>query len=155
MASFFRQKINVERLPELIRYKWGDPALDEGLTGVPKKLVRNLAAIFPGATGMEQLQVALTLVDYRREKEKRYPTPEFLAFLSGLPEDVFMARLDELKARNLIDYAPVRQAIRFDVSGLLNTLEHLTKWKPEPTKEPATGDEKNDDQQDEGDLIPF
>jgi hypothetical protein len=128
--KFFRQQVVVEKLPDVLRYKWSDVLLSEGVTGVPKKLLRSMSQIFQGQNAVEQLQVALTLVDYRRENEKRLPTVAFISYLAGLPEDVFMARLEELHLQGLIGFERVREALAFDVSGLLRTIDEKTRWHP-------------------------
>jgi hypothetical protein len=145
--KFFRRKILVAKLPPQLRFKWGEPALDEGVTGIPIKLVRNLAKIFPDSDGVEQLQVALTLVDYRREDETRLPTAAFLAFLAGLSEEAFVGQLEKLKGHGLINYQLVRKAVSFDVTGLLRAIEAHAKWQPPVRAESheVDGDEEEKD----------
>jgi hypothetical protein len=126
---FFRQKVDVDKLPGVLRFKWGDTVLDEGVVGVPKKMVRSLAELFPGADGIEQLQVALTLVDFRREGLKQLPTAAFLAFLAGLEEEKFLLRMRELESRGLVEFEMVRKAVKFGIDGLVKAIEDQSASK--------------------------
>jgi hypothetical protein len=117
-------------MPSVIRYKWGDESLKEGITSIPKRGLRVLSRIFIGEDGVEQLQVALTLVDYRRPNSNRLPTAAFLAFLSGLSEERFMIRLQQLHDRRLITFEIVRKAIKFNVNGLIDEMVAQSMWQP-------------------------
>jgi hypothetical protein len=147
MKKFIRRRILVGNLPGVIRHKWSDAALQEGVTSIPKQMLRVLARLFPGADGPEQLQVALTLVDYRRPNYNRYPTLDFIAFLSGLDEERFMKRLKELQARGLVHFQLVRNALDFDVHGLLSEVVRLSSTDREV--------QINSGVPDNGDSIPF
>jgi hypothetical protein len=135
---FFRRRVMVGHLPDVIRHKWGDSTLQEGVTSMPKQLVRTLSSLFGSDGGIEQLQVALTLVDYRRPGSDRYPTIEFLAYLAGLPEARFRRRLDELVGLGYVSYRKVRNVIEFDVAGLLSAIARASSGEP-PVEPSASG----------------
>ena len=117
-TEFYRQQVHVGRLPQPIRFKWGDALLCEGITAIPKQFLRTLSRVFNGERGVQQLQVALTLVDYLRPGMNPYPSIKFLAYMSGLEEAEFIGDLEALRERGLIAFERQGERVGFDVEGL-------------------------------------
>lgn len=97
-----RQKIEPNRLPEVLVAKWGSAVLCEGFTPLPKRLLRCLPLVFRGQHALEHLAVILAVVDYRRPNLQRPPSVDFLAFIAGMPPKRLKKRLGELKTKGWI-----------------------------------------------------
>jgi len=108
--SFTRQQIEIAKLPQVVRHKWGDALLVEGFVPVPKRLIRVLARVF-GRPEFELLQAVLAVADFDRPNLMQNPSAEFLAYLAGLSEVKFMGRLGELEAMGLIDRSGSTESI--------------------------------------------
>src|ERR1700682_1496711 len=80
-------------LKPVLTVKWSEPVLDEGCVASAKRLVRAAPRIFRGEHAMEQLAVALALVDYIRPDNSRPPSVGFLAFTAGLDAERFQEGL--------------------------------------------------------------
>ena len=77
--------------------KWGSSGiLSEGYIPLPKKLVRALGQIFNGDENMRMLAALLAIVDFNRANLVRNPTNDYLAFMAGLPDDVFLKAIHDL-----------------------------------------------------------
>ena len=124
--NYFRRLVDPEKLPSAVRSKWTDGALNEGIIAVPKKMLRNLSKLFGGNTGVEQLQVALTLIDQTYLNAPKTRPVDFLAFLAGLTPEQFMLRLRELQAAGYITYENDMGGLSFHVGGLIKAILNET-----------------------------
>jgi len=96
---FERQKLDPKRIPEVVKHKWGAKVLDEGFIALPKRLLRCLPEVIQGPHALEHLAVILAVVDYKRPKQVRPPSVDYLAFIAGMPAEMFKERLKELEAK--------------------------------------------------------
>ena len=122
--SFARQQIEIAKLPQVVRHKWGDALLAEGFVPVPKRLIRVLAKVF-GKPEFELLQAVLAVADFDRPNLMQNPSSEFLAYLAGLSEVKFMGRLGELEAMGLIDKAGSADSINVLLGKFKSTANSL------------------------------
>ena len=104
-------------MPAVLTYKWSGQVLDEGYIAFPKRLLRAAPKLFHGENALEQLTVALALVDYLR-KDNRAPSVGFLAFTAGMDPERFWSRLIELRDAQLITFGGSRDAMKYGVEGL-------------------------------------
>jgi len=114
--AFYRRKIASAK--PVLTVKWSDPVLDEGYVAYPKRLVRAAPKIFRGEHAMEQLAVALALVDYIRPDNSRPPSVGFLAFTAGLDAERFQERLRELADLGLVTWMGNREGLKYSLEGL-------------------------------------
>lgn len=117
-----RRKIEQDRIPDAIAHKWSRPVLEEGFVPFPKKLIRCMGDMFTGPRGMDHLRVLLTVIDYRRPDLVRPPSLEYLAFNSGISEEEFEERLQELEQRKWISRSGPPEAINVEVTGFLREI---------------------------------
>lgn len=129
MEEFQRQRITPSRIPQPILYKWSEQVLDEGFVPFPKRLVRCLGKIFRGDEGIQDLQVVLAIVDYRRPNLTRQPSLDYLAFLADMAPAEFRQRLDALQARGLLTVGGDEDELEIEISGLLGEIEKSTAQK--------------------------
>lgn len=129
MEEFHRQHIDTSKIPQPLRYKWSELILDEGFVPFPKRLVRCLGEIFRGDEGIQDLQVVLAIVDYRRPNLTRQPSLDYLAFLADITPAAFRQRLDSLQARGLLTVDGEEDELKIEISGLLGKIEKLTAQK--------------------------
>ncbi len=129
MDKFQRQRIPPSRVPQPVLYKWSELVLDEGFVPFPKRLVRCLGEIFRGDEGIQDLQVVLAIVDYRRPNLTRQPSLDYLAFLADMTPAAFRQRLDSLRARGLLTVDGEEDELNIEISGLLGEIEKLTAQK--------------------------
>lgn len=123
--SFYRKKLAVE-MPPALTFKWTKELLDEGYVAFPKRLIRAAPQIFTGEHAVEQLAVALTLVDYLRPDNSRPPSTGFLAFAAGMTAERFESRLRELVARGLVTWLGSREQVRFELHGLIRAIRQYS-----------------------------
>jgi hypothetical protein len=105
-------------LKPVLTVKWSEPVLDEGYVAYPKRLVRAAPRIFRGEHAMEQLAVALALVDYIRPDNSRPPSVGFLAFTAGLDAERFQERLRELADLGFVTWMGNREGLKYSLEGL-------------------------------------
>ena len=98
--------------------KWSGPVLDQGYVAFPKRLLRAAPKIFQGEHAIEQLAVALSLVDYIRPEINRPPSVGFLAFTAGMDSDRFLERLRELADAGQVTWMGNREALKYTLEGL-------------------------------------
>jgi hypothetical protein len=115
--AFYRRKMTSAMKP-VLTVKWSDPVLDEGYVAFPKRLVRAAPKIFRGEHAMEQMAVALALVDYIRPDNSRPPSVGFLAFTAGLDAERFQDRLRELADLGLVTWMGNREGLKYSLEGL-------------------------------------
>lgn len=115
--QFYRPRVTTS-LKAVVTAKWSDAVLDEGYVPFPKRLLRAAPKIFRGEHAIEQLAVALALVDYIRPGQGRPPSVGFLAFLAGLDPDRFMERLRQLSDAGLVNWAGSREGLKYSLEGL-------------------------------------
>jgi hypothetical protein len=115
--AFYRRKMTTAMKP-VLTVKWSEPVLDEGYIAFPKRLLRAAPKIFQGEHAMEQLAVALALVDYIRAENNRPPSVGFLAFTAGLDADRFQERLRELSDVGLVTWMGNREGLKYSLEGL-------------------------------------
>lgn len=123
--SFVRQQIDTGRLPGALVEKWGRSTLEEGFVPFPKKLLRCLPMLFRGQHGVDNLAAVLAIVDFRRPNLTRHPSAEFLAFIAGMKESDFMARLADLKSQALIVVGGDEDALEIDLGPLIKRINEL------------------------------
>jgi hypothetical protein len=99
--SFEFQKIEVSKLPEVVRYKWGDALLSEGFIPFPKRLLRVLSKLFDEDFSL--LQVVLAVADYDRPNLRQMPSVAYLAHLAGMNEEEFMEAVGKLVSKGLVN----------------------------------------------------
>ena len=100
--NFERQKIDVTRLPDAVRHKWGADLLAEGFLPFPKTFLRTLSKVLEGGD-LELLQVILAIVDYDRPRLRSAPSAAYLAHLAGISEKQFMYRVADLVRMGLCE----------------------------------------------------
>jgi len=109
----------------VLTVKWSGPVLDEGYVAFPKRLMRSAPKIFRGEHALEQLAVALALVDYIRPDSNRPPSIGYLAFNAGLDAERFQERLRELSDAGLVSWVGNREGLKYSLEGLQQAiLEH-------------------------------
>jgi len=106
----------------VLTVKWSEPVLDEGYIAFPKRLLRAAPKIFQGEHAIEQLAVALALVDYMRPDLNRPPSIGFLAFTAGMDAERFQERLGELAEAGLIKWMGNRDALKYSLEGLQHAI---------------------------------
>jgi len=114
--GFYRPKVS--GMKPVLTAKWSEPVLDEGYVAFPKRLMRAAPKLFRGENAMEQLAVALALVDYIRADNSRPPSVGFLAFTAGLSTDRFLERLRELADAGLVNWMGNRDSLKYSLEGL-------------------------------------
>ena len=123
MQKFSRQSIDVAKLPPQVVEKWSGPVLTEGFVPVPKKLVRCLTRLFAEAGAIQELAVLLAIVDFKRPKLRRLPSPEFLAFLAGLEDSEFVSALRRLEDKGYVQVVAEPEGLDVSIKGLLQRIE--------------------------------
>ena len=122
--SFERQKIDVNRLPPAVLYKWGDDILNEGFLPFPKTFLRKLPEVLEGGD-LELLQVILAVVDYDRPNLKNLPSAEYLAYLAGISEEQFMHRVGDLLRMGLCHVSGDRDNLLVSLGPLKEKLSGM------------------------------
>ena len=123
-----RLKINTQELPDVVRNKWieDESVLDEGFVPFPKRFVRCLPEVLGNKDGMCLLAVVLAVADYRRPRQSRPPSLEYLAHLAGLTTTKFKRHLSELVAMNYVTSEGPDEAIAVGLEGLLKEVARKT-----------------------------
>ena len=121
--SFPRQQVATAKLPEQVLAKWSPGLLTEGFVPFPKKTLRTMHRILPGANGIKELAVLLAVVDFKRPNQLRVPSMDYLAFLAGLDEKEFETILGELQTRGLIQVAGDRNGLEISLDGFHQAVE--------------------------------
>jgi len=110
-----------------VSFKWqSEKILDNGFVPFPKRLMRCASRIFKGPLRMSELVAVLAIVDFRRPQLNRKPSLDHLARLAGLTDDRFRACLRSLKDRKLVVWSGTEEAMDFDLSGLILSVNKLT-----------------------------
>lgn len=142
-----RQHIDVKKLPEVIRCKWGDVVIEEGFVPLPKKILRVLKDLFHPETRLvfpTDFGVVMAVADIRGSRVPM--TVENIAFLVGLEDDTdaVFESLDRLQQANYIEVTPIdggpgslagpqrRAAARLRISfdGIESFIDGLSKYEP-------------------------
>jgi hypothetical protein len=123
MYNYSRQRIDTDRLPAAVTAKWPRPVLSEGFVPFPKRLLRCCTKIFPGEEGLEDLVVALAIVDYLRPSQTKLPSLSYLAFLAGMTPERYEVVLQRLVDRKLVRAEGQPDALDVSISGLASAIE--------------------------------
>lgn len=126
MAAFQRQNIPLQSLPRAVLVKWGSKVIDEGFVPFPKRLLRCLGEVFAGPRAIEDLSVVLAVADYMRPNLTRFPSIEYLAFVTGMTVEVVKERIDALIARNLILGGGTDEELVLSLAPLLERVIAIT-----------------------------
>lgn len=121
--TFTPQSIDPESFKDHVRAKWPDELLREGFVPFPKMLLRALPQLFQDSADVEELAVVLALADYRRRNMRSLPTIEYLAFIAGMPQEIYRAALDRLKAKKWVEEAAASE----HVDGINATSDGLAR----------------------------
>lgn len=127
MENFSRQRVDESKIPQHVVEKWSPSVLNEGFVPFPKKLVRAIHRLFPDDDSMKELAVILAVVDFKRPNLSRSPSPEYLAFLSGLEESEFKASLGRLEKKGFARVSGDSERLEISLDGLLEKIELETK----------------------------
>jgi hypothetical protein len=119
---FRKTLVPTEKLNEVLLAKWPADVLCEGYTPLPKRLLRCCGRLFPGPAGLELMAAILAVIDYRRPRQSRAPSVEYLAFCAGLEPARFTELLDSLKERGWAHVSGNDQALTIDLSGLMGAI---------------------------------
>ena len=134
--KFTRPRLQNSKLPEAAKYKWAVNVLSEGFVPFPKKLLRTMTALFQGDVGVEELNVILAIVDFKRPGNKSDLSVEYLAFLAGLNPSRVPSILDRLVQRGLIT---VEQdaigRLNIDYPGLISAIEKIAELRDREDRE--------------------
>ena len=100
--KFLRQTVSIDKMPQSFLAKWPADILSEGFVPLPKKVMRTLAKLFPHSKEVKMLAALLSIVDFTRANQSRYPSLDFLSFIAGLPEAEFREVFHELASQGFI-----------------------------------------------------
>jgi hypothetical protein len=121
VAEFFRQRLDPEALPPVIKAKWSPDLLTEGFVPFPKRVLRGLTAIFrDGKTGIERLAVILAVVDYKRPNLRRPANVDYLAFIAGIDAKRFKEVLSGLERDGWVSVRATNGDIHVDLDGFFD-----------------------------------
>jgi hypothetical protein len=123
IMSFTR---NTVPIPESLQAKWPGKTLSEGFVPFPKRLMRCAGKLFVGETGIDDLRVILSIVDFTRQNQLRDPSYAYLAFMAGMSAPKFKSRVDAMRERRWLDVSGTDDAIKIEIHGLCQKIEMLT-----------------------------
>ena len=127
MENFTRQYVSSAKLPPQVVEKWSASVLAEGFVPFPKKLLRCLHRLFPGAEAAKELAVLLAVVDFKRPNLTRLPSLAYLAFIAGLDEQEFKAVLNRLKEKGFVRISGHDDGLDISLTEFLETVEAETR----------------------------
>lgn len=123
-VDFERTRVELHRVPQTVRYKWGDELLVEGFVAVPKRFIRVLSQVLPGGD-FELLQVVLAIIDYSRPNLRNLPSAAYLAHLAGVSPEQFMKHLSFLVLHRLANQGGGPDQLIIDLDPLKNRVAEL------------------------------
>ena len=127
MATFTRNK--VDGIPDRVVAKWSAQVVSEGFVAFPKRLLRCLNVLFPEPRAIDQLRVVLAVADFRRPKQSREPSLQYLAFIAGMSEQEFRSALSALSDRGIVELSGSDDGLRVSLEPLLEKIMRETTDK--------------------------
>jgi hypothetical protein len=132
--QFARQRIDTKTLPTALLSKWDRRVLEEGFVPLPKKLLRCMNQIFQGPEAMEQFILIMAITDYLRPNLSRGPSPEYLAFVSGLTVERVKSLLQVLAEKRLLTFQfKEEDELEINTQGLAT---HIIESTPQQEDQP-------------------
>jgi len=122
-VKFTRQNV-LSLIKSEMAVKWSYAVLSEGYIPMPKMFVRTLSRI---VGDIRDLQVVLAIVDFKRPNLTRQPSLKFLAFIAGLPEEVFETRLRQMNEKGWVLIGGNKDQMNVNLDPLLKLVEDEAK----------------------------
>lgn len=71
----------------------------------------------------------LSVVDFKRPRQTREPSTQYLGFLAGISNSDILISLERLQARQLVDVhkEPLHESVKVDYTKLLHWIERNTQ----------------------------
>ena len=112
--KFFRSHIRVNNLPNVVRAKWDNNLLNEGVVPLPKLVMRHMAKVFKGEKALEKMLLIIAVADFKRPNYGALPSVEYLAYTAGLTPERFTELLNEMRNEELLEYELVEDRIKIN-----------------------------------------